>query len=413
MIHMRKPRMRLTATVAALTVFAAGCGATSSDDPVKVAGPGVTSDKITLGALTDLSSAYAPLGKNVVQGNQIYINELNDSGGVCGRKVELQIKDHGYDTKRATSEYFDLEPNVLGFVQVLGAPIANAIQDDVLHQKLLTAPTSWSTDLLNNPYLMIVGATYQVDTINGVDHLASTGAVRSGDTIGQVYIDDEYGRDALAGSRFAAKQLGLNLQEVSVTETDTDLGARVAKLKAMGAKAVMLATNPRQTATIVGAAAQLGLTVPFMTNNPGYAPELLSTPAAPALQQLLTIVTSVAPFSADIPKAHEIANAYKKTFADGTPGSGVDYGYLVAKSFGAVLDKACKHGDLSREGVLRAFREVDGLDTGGLSAPLRFSVTARPSATKSFVLRPDPKAPGGLSLLTGLFESNMTKEASR
>ena len=34
----------------------------------------------------------------------------------------------------------------------------------------------------------------------------------------------------------------------------------------------------------------------------------------------------------------------------------------------AVLEKACENKDLSREGLVKAFRELDAVDTGGLVA---------------------------------------------
>ena len=48
-----------------------------------------------------------------------------------------------------------------------------------------------------------------------------------------------------------------------------------------------------------------------------------------------------------------------------------------------------------------------------MSAPLRFSITGRPSATRTFVLRPDSKAAGGLTIVADQFESEVTSKAGR
>src|SRR5664279_5271843 len=59
-------------------------------------GRGVTADTITIAELTDLTGIFAALGKNITQANQMYWDQKNAAGGVCGRKVNLIVKDHGY-----------------------------------------------------------------------------------------------------------------------------------------------------------------------------------------------------------------------------------------------------------------------------------------------------------------------------
>jgi ABC-type branched-subunit amino acid transport system substrate-binding protein len=90
-------------------------------------GVGVTRSGITLGALTDHSGPFAALGLGVVQGNQIWIDETNADGGICGRKIELKIRDHGYNASTAKTQYSELAPTVLGFMHVLGSPVTAAL----------------------------------------------------------------------------------------------------------------------------------------------------------------------------------------------------------------------------------------------------------------------------------------------
>ncbi|HEY6422392.1 MAG TPA: ABC transporter substrate-binding protein [Pseudonocardiaceae bacterium] len=62
---------------------------------------GVTASEITLGVLTDSSGPFKSLGVALVEGNRIWINETNAAGGVCGRKIRLEIRDHGYNASKA------------------------------------------------------------------------------------------------------------------------------------------------------------------------------------------------------------------------------------------------------------------------------------------------------------------------
>ncbi len=70
----------------------------------------MTATTLTLGALTDLTGPYATLGRSVVQAQQLWADEVNAEGGICGRKVEIRVKDHGYDVQKAVAAYAELSP---------------------------------------------------------------------------------------------------------------------------------------------------------------------------------------------------------------------------------------------------------------------------------------------------------------
>src|SRR5918912_4218399 len=61
-------------------------------------GPGVTQTDITLGALVDYSGPFADESIAVLHGQQIWINDTNAAGGVCGRKIKLEVRDDRGDT---------------------------------------------------------------------------------------------------------------------------------------------------------------------------------------------------------------------------------------------------------------------------------------------------------------------------
>jgi len=125
--------------LAALLVLA-GCSSKAKDsddgDGDKAAGgvrtgEGISGKTITLGALTDMTGVYATLGKSVTQAQQLYVKQLNAAGGVCGYKVALSVRDHGYDPQKAVSGYTELEPKVLGFAQFIGSPFVAAVKQRI------------------------------------------------------------------------------------------------------------------------------------------------------------------------------------------------------------------------------------------------------------------------------------------
>lgn len=389
-----------------LALLVAGCGA-EGEPPVK-AGPGVTAGTISLGVLTDMTGPFSATSLIRIKGYELFLGELNERGGICGRKVELKQADHGYDVNRALEAYFDLEPQVLGFIDVTGAPMTEAIEPDLMQTRAIAAPASWSASLLGNPHMVIVGTTYDLDVINGLDHVKRAGAIHEGDTIGHVYVDSDYGRNALEGSTFAAEQWGMRLVAKGVPET-ADVAAQVAELRAAGAKAVFLSTSPQQTATAVATAERLGWDVPFLVNAVGYDPLILQSPAAAAVVKRVQVVSPIAPFATDQPGPRAVAEAFTRKYPDLEPTGSVDHGYVIGMAFAAILEKACAERDLTRDGVLRAFQDTSKVDTKSLTGQLRFSLVGRPSATQSYIARPDPATPGGLAVIADLFESDLVK----
>ncbi len=62
---------------------------------------GVSKDEILVGSIQDLSGPIAAFGKAVRQGMLLRVDEINEQGGVHGRKLKLIVEDDGYDPKKA------------------------------------------------------------------------------------------------------------------------------------------------------------------------------------------------------------------------------------------------------------------------------------------------------------------------
>ncbi|MFF3501362.1 ABC transporter substrate-binding protein [Streptomyces sp. NPDC003247] len=396
----RTPGTALAAALAALLIAATGCsskadGGSTSDgaDGVK-SGPGVTEKSIRLGALTDLTGPYATLGKSIVQAQQMWADETNADGGICGRKVEIVVKDHGYDVQKAVTAYADIAPDVLALPQVIGSPVVAALLDDVERDHLLTFPQAWAASLLGKDSIQVLGTTYDLDMIAAVDFLTRTKGLKKGDSVGHVYFEGDYGSNALEGSTWAARKAGLKIVDQKIKATDTDLSAQVSALKKAGVKAVLISAGPAQTASLVGVAASRGLSVPVVSSAPGFAPQLMKTPAAPALTALLNVVSAAPAVSSDLGGVRSMVAAYTKKYPGSQVDSGVLSGYNAARLLGADLEKACAAGSLTREDLVKAHRSQKNADTG-LGTPQDFSDVSRPASQSTYVLKPDAKAVGG------------------
>lgn len=69
--------------------------------PAQAQAQGVGGTEIVLGTIQDLSGPFAAIGKQVRNGMQLRVDELNGQGGIGGRRLRLLVEDAGFDPKRA------------------------------------------------------------------------------------------------------------------------------------------------------------------------------------------------------------------------------------------------------------------------------------------------------------------------
>ena len=372
-------------------------------------GPGVTAKTITLGSLTDLSGVFASLAKPLTEANQLYWKERNAQGGVCERKVELVIKDHGYDPQKAVVQYRGFSSDVAGLQQLLGSPVTAALLPTLKQDSMLALLSAWPSSLLSNDNIIVVGTTYDVEMINGLDYLKGEGMIKEGDKIGHLYFEGEYGENGLLGSTYYAKQNGMTIVQQKIKATDEDMTGQAAAFKDAGVKAIAVTTGPTQLASVAGIAASQGLNVPILGNNPVFDPALMKTPAAKALKANVYVVSSIAPWTVDKPKVQEVGKAFQSAYPDSDPKAAVQFGYAQAQVMDEILKKACANKDLSRAGLVKAAHEISDVDTGGLIAqPLDYTKKGEPDERAVYIARP-ADVTAGLTPLPKTFDSDAGK----
>ena len=386
----------------ALALAVTGCSTkggssteTKTDDSGVKTGVGVTDDTISIGVLTDQTGVFKTVATGFARGNEVWADEVNDAGGICGRDIKLEIRDTGYAADKAVALYPEVKDKVLGVMQLVGSPILAALKSQITSDKIVTIPMSWASTNLDSEAVMMLGATYDVEMINGLGYLKDEGIIAKGDKIGHIYIDSEYGQGGLLGSKHFAEQNDMELVDVKVTASDADMSAAVTQLKSAEVKAIAITLAPAAASSVLTQDAAQGLNVPVIGNNPAFDVTLLSTPAKAAFEELFYRVTGVVPWNADgNATAQKIATEYEAKYQEGQSDN-VNMGYLSGVAYQALLEKACDNKDLTRDGMIKALSEtkVDGKDIG---PNLDFSKPGEPSSRESLIVRPDSSVVGGL-----------------
>lgn len=395
----------LILTVAVLA--ACGKGEEGDSDSGDIAtGPGVTSDTITLGSLSDLSGPFATTSRSSLEAAKLLWAEKNSAGGVCGRTIEFLVRDHTYDPQKAVSLYREVAPDVLALQNLIGSPVVAALLPTLEEDSMLSGVQSFASTLVSSPVVQMTGSTYDVEVINGIDYLMRERGLQSGATIGHVYLEGEFGENALLGSEYAAEEFDLTLTQQEINAETSDLTAQVSTLERENVEAIIATTTPLQLASLADIAKSAGLDVPIVANMPAYDPELLDTGAGAAMQESVLITGPIAPFSLKEPKVEEVAAAYSERYPDSPPTQFVMYGYGIAQITAAALERACENEDLTREGVVDALHELSSVDTGGVVAGAQdYTDLEQPPAKLTYISQVDADQPGGLRPLGDAFVS--------
>jgi ABC-type branched-subunit amino acid transport system substrate-binding protein len=210
--------------------------------------PGITDDKIVLGVTQPLTGPAAGWGITITGGIKAWADHINDQGGIYGRKIELIIKDDGYNPARAVANLQGMKNKIFAVVAQLGSAPCNAAKDFYPQNKipLITAYGNLGI-YAHQPkekrrYYFVSYPNYEDETRFMTYFALNKLGVKK---IAHFYQNDEYGLGANAGIKQALKENPGRAElvaEVPYEVTERALGTHALKLKESGADLVIMTT---------------------------------------------------------------------------------------------------------------------------------------------------------------------------
>jgi branched-chain amino acid transport system substrate-binding protein len=232
------------------------------------ADPGVTDTEVTIGVSTPLSGPAALWGTTAM-GMKAWADYLNDKGGIHGRKINVIIKDDGYNPTRSMANLQEMKDKVFAICGLLGSAPCGASKDWFPENKipLITAYANVRI-YANQPkekqkYYFIAYPDYEDEN----HYLASWAIENLGTkTIAVFYQNDDYGHQALAGVKSALGDKAKIVAEVPYEITERALGTHALKLKESGADTVILVPTPTHAALMTKEMAKIAYKPKVLTN---------------------------------------------------------------------------------------------------------------------------------------------------
>ena len=222
---------------------------------------GISSKSLTIGCSASLTGPLAGFGRDIKQGAEAALAQINARGGIHGRMVQLQILDDGYVPQRTTENVQQMisQGSAFALLSCVGTPnnagILPMIEDAGIPY---VAPFTGASSLRKGARNVFhVRASYTDEVRRLVQRLAGMGLK----DIGIVYLDNAYGREMLEDStRFLAEQGLKPLVQTALATDGKNLSDVLAKVGQARPAAVLLAT---------AGAVSVELVRGLKTNNPG------------------------------------------------------------------------------------------------------------------------------------------------
>jgi len=324
---------------------------------------GVTDTTILLGQTVGLTGIVAAPVKETNEGANAYFNSVNKSGGVYGRKIELNTLDDKFDPAltKVNAETLITKDHVFALFQGRGTPHTQGILALLAAHKVpLVAPGTGATvfHVPVNHYLFNIRAKYQDEIAKAVEQFTTVG-VKS---IGMLHVDDSFGKDCLDG--FQKAMTARKLTPAIITQFDRvkpDYVAAAAAVIKANPQALIIASSSKNTIEVIKAFRAAGSSIQIMT---------LSNNSSAAFVKELGVAGKGVIVSQITPAPDLVTTRLAQEFkvAAQANGATVSYaameGYINAKVLVEGLRRAGRN--LTREGFIRALESMQHVDLGGL-----------------------------------------------
>jgi branched-chain amino acid transport system substrate-binding protein len=334
------------------------------------ADPGISDTEIRLGMVNAQSGAAAGLGQGMRVGAMAVFNDVNSSGGIHGRQINLLVDDDAYDPNKAIDATLKMteEMNVFALFGYVGTPTANAVLPIIKDAKIPLVGIFSGAMLLRKPVIPEVfnlRASYGDETEILVDHfIKDKGAKR----FAVFYQDDGFGLAVLAGTEQALKRRNIDVVAKATFQRGTiAIQAGLATLIESKPDVVIMAGPYTPLSAFIKDAKKEGLNANLAT---------VSFVGTDNLVKLLgvdgdgVVISQVVPFPENrgLPLARECATLIEK-YAPGEKLGFVNFeGCIAARAMAIALERT--GSGLTRLGLIHALESIKGLDIGGMQLNL-------------------------------------------
>lgn len=326
---------------------------------------GVSDERILFGQSAAFSGPAAQLGTDMKRGIEAAFYEINQRGGIHGRRLELVSRDDAYEPEAAIANtlYLINEAKVFALIGAVGTPTSRSATPVAAEANIpYIAPFTGAAFLRDPDWNNVINlrASYNQETEEMVARLTGDLGIKR---IAVMYQDDSFGRAGYHGARRALERRGTEAVAVGLYPRNTTaVKTALLDLRMANPEAVILVGAYEPVATFIAWARHIGMDPVFIT---------ISFVGSNALAKQLgpagagVYVTQVVPFPTD--DYFRVASTYRRALSsfdpEAVPGFVSFEGYLAGRLAVAGLQRC--GADVNRASFLNSLRSTRVVDIDG------------------------------------------------
>lgn len=343
---------------------------------------GVSKTEIVLGTAQDLSGPLAAYGKDQLNGMLLRVSEINEQGGVHGRKLRLLAEDHGYDPKKAVLAAQKLinQDKIFMMVGSIGTPTNLAAMPVLFAKNIINfMPTSNAREMFDPPTKLkwAFGPPYFEASRLTVPALFKEKKTSKACTL---YQDDESGLEVVRGAEAGLKEIGVEFAERTTYKRGaTDFSSQVARMKSANCDFVLLGTVIRETIGAIMEMRKLNYSPTLIGGMASYT-DLIPKLGGRAMDGYYAAMFAAHPYLDDpTPALRFWARKYQTAFG-ADPSVLSVYGYAIADRLIIALQKTGPN--LTTESFAKTMESLTIPEDMFGIPPMKFSSTMHLGTTK-------------------------------
>jgi len=357
---------------------------------------GVTDTEIRIGMWTPLSGPVALLGQSARDAVRLWAKEVNDKGGIHGRKINFISYDDAGSPQEAQTVIRRLIDQDQVFMLISGSVSGSTlpVRQTITREKVPFVSSISSNVNLMKPfsrYIFRIYANEDSQALGMVDWMMEHEKLKRPAII---YNSNDYGVGGfqIFQERLKEKYKISPAAAERYNPGDQDFSAQLLRIKGADPDGLLIYAFAQEAGIIVRQAKELGIGAKLFGGG-GTSTPLLQRGAGQAAAGFVSVL--VVPEIADSSQKPAVvayrdklkATLYPDGFPPGRPSEYDLAGYAAGKVTEAALEKVGK--DLSRESFVDALEGIKNFDTG-MTFPISYSKDNHEGTTEVEIIRVQP-----------------------
>lgn len=334
---------------------------------------GVTDTEIVIGSNGDLSGIFAAFNVGAIKAAQVMFDEVNEKGGIHGRKIRFVVEDHGYQVPKAVQNFNKLINSDKVFAMILNLGTPHNIAGFPMMQAKQVAnigPLTAARQMLEGDitYKYAGFSSYYDQMRAGIRYLAKE---RNAKNVCAMYLPTDFGLEVYEGTKDEAAELGLTFAAETTHKPDEqDFVGTISKLRDAKCDIVATAVGVRQTIVAYGTAKKLGWTdAAFIGSSAGFNTAVAKVPEGVTEGYYASAGWTDHEARMDNPEVKAWADNYKAKTGE-PAGTAAILGYGAATVLIRGLEAAGK--DLTAESFQKGVESLEYTDVISGDVPVKY-----------------------------------------